>query len=93
MSKTAEKIHKAWQEGKTLKVNNTKTDGVSIYLFGNEIVKRQNRMIYIRTAGYPTKTTKDRLNSLDNVHVYSKNGVVYLNGKVWSEHENWIKVL
>lgn len=36
---------------------------------------------YVSLAGYPTKTTCARLNSLDGVSVKVKNGTPYLNGR------------
>ena len=37
----------------------------------------------IRTAGYPTATTKERLNALPGVRVQTKKGQLYLNGRKW----------
>ena len=41
---------------------------------------------YVSLAGWPTKTTKSRLNSLPGVHVYTCRGIHYLNGKEISEY-------
>ena len=37
----------------------------------------------ITTCGWPTRTTKDRLNALPNVHIHQLKGMWYLNGEKW----------
>jgi hypothetical protein len=37
----------------------------------------------ITTCGWPTNTTKDRLNALPNVHIHQLKGMWYLNGEKW----------
>lgn len=41
------------------------------------------RTLLIKTEGYNTNTTKERLNSLPNVSITSKKGTFFLNGKEW----------
>jgi len=91
-TKTARTVIEAWGNGYACKVSNTHTDGNVVYLFGKSIIKRDNGRVFIRTAGYPTRTTKDRLNCLDNVQVYTSRGYLYLNDKVWEDHEDWTEV-
>jgi hypothetical protein len=38
-------------------------DTTTLYLHGNKIVKRVGSEIYVRDAGWPTKTTRERLSS------------------------------
>lgn len=92
MTKTSERIINAWARKTPLKVGNTSTDGHIVCLFGNSIIKRERGSVYIRTAGYPTKTTKERLNSIGGVRVYTIDGELYLNGNFWENHEDWTKV-
>mgnify|MGYP005838283939 CR=1 FL=1 len=40
MRKVTQQIKKAFEKGESLKVGNTRTDGKSVFLHGNEIVKR-----------------------------------------------------
>jgi len=91
-TKTASMVISAWRSGNSCKVNNTRTDGSVVYLYDKEIIRRVCNKVFIRTAGYPTKTTKDRLNCLDKVHVHTSRGIVYLNGIVWDNHEEWTRL-
>ena len=55
-------------------------------LFGNEIAFRYNnpeRTLSITHAGWPTVTTKERLNALPNVRIYQRDFQWYLNGQEW----------
>ena len=88
----------AFIDGTPFRRDNTEvrvTDyAVSIYLFGNKIatryiglglmfdVKKPNEVI-ITNCGWPTNTTKDRLNALPNVRINQLKGVWYLNGEKW----------
>lgn len=56
-------------------------------LHGNSIAYRYNnpeRTLSITTCGWDTPTTKERLNGLDGVSVYTSKGQLYLNGKAWN---------
>ena len=88
-TKTAAKVIAAWQNRYSLKCGNTETNGKSVFLFSNEIIRRDGDIVLIRTCGYPTVTTKDRLNALGDVHVFTRNKKIYLNGEVWENHEHW----
>lgn len=48
--------------------------------------------LYVRSAGWETSTTKERLNGLVGVHIIQKAGQWYLNGKKWEKSEEWTKV-
>ena len=55
-------------------------------LHGNEIAYRYNdpeRTLSITHCGWPTRTTKDRLNAIDGVNIYQEKGQWFLNGKEW----------
>tara|TARA_R110000751_G_scaffold3827_13_gene17843 strand:- start:106 stop:399 length:294 start_codon:yes stop_codon:yes gene_type:complete len=55
-------------------------------LYGNEIAYRYNdpeRTLSITNCGYFTVTTKERLNGLDGVSIYQKQGQWYLNEEEW----------
>lgn len=65
---------------------------LTLKLFGKEIAARDSGdgSLYITNAGWPTNTTKDRLNALDGVSISQKKGVWYLNGEEWNG--KWTKV-
>lgn len=53
-------------------------------LHGNIIaVKYSDGKLSISNCGWFTNTTKERLNALPNVHIQQKQGIWYLNGRVW----------
>lgn len=64
MNKTTKLIADAWSAGRKLHLKNTHTNGKSVWLFDNEIVRRVNNEIMFTFAGYPTRTTRERLNGL-----------------------------
>lgn len=78
-----------WGNGEFSRSNTKvyKEDGkVKLSLFGNVIAERpENRIrpLIVRTCGWDTKTTKERLSAL-GVNVYHANKVLHLNDKPWS---------
>lgn len=64
--------------------------GDFLYLHGNPIMKIDSSGVYISTAGWSTKTTKERLNGLSGVRVYHHKKQLYLNDKPWDG--KWTKV-
>jgi hypothetical protein len=55
-------------------------------LFGNPIAYQYNdpeKTLSVTNAGWFSNTTKERLNAIPNVSISQKQGVWYLNGKVW----------
>ena len=88
MRKITKKIVDAFSAYQCLKISNTRTDGYSIYLFENEIVRRFDGRIMIRTAGWNTRTTVERLNGLPGVRVTLRRGELTLNGQEWDS--DWI---
>lgn len=56
-------------------------------LHGNAIAYRYNdpkKTLSITDAGWPTPTTKERLNGIPGVNIYQKKGIWYLNGEAWN---------
>jgi hypothetical protein len=88
--KVTNSIVSAFISGNELKVSNSKTDGKSLYLFGNKIAEKRKDGLYITNAGWRSNTTKERLNALPNVSIYQKNGEWFLNGNSWNGE--WIKI-
>lgn len=81
-------IVKAFRAKKSKTIDNTRTDGNSIWLFTSKIVERRETGVFITTAGNNTRTTKDRLSPFAEVKV--KAGELYCNGEPWSG--GWKKV-
>lgn len=63
----------------------------ALYLHGNKIAEMQytghgkeaKKTLYVTNAGWPTNTTKERLNGLPGVHIQQIKGKWYLDGKEW----------
>ena len=81
MRQVTEQIKQAFEQGKALKKGNTRTDGTSVFLHGNEIVKRDPSGLVLATlAGWNTPTTRERVNGITGIGIYQKNFVPMLNG-------------
>tara|TARA_R110001606_G_scaffold265802_1_gene414790 strand:- start:173 stop:478 length:306 start_codon:yes stop_codon:yes gene_type:complete len=55
-------------------------------LHGNSIAYQYNnpeRTLSITNCGWQSNTTKERLNALNDVDIYQKKGIWYLNGAEW----------
>jgi hypothetical protein len=59
-------------------------------LHGNTIAGKDYEGTWITDAGWPTRTTFERLNGFDNVGVNTKKGQVYLNGEEWDGEKVYI---
>jgi hypothetical protein len=65
---------------------------VVMSLHGNEIAKRENGKLFIRTCGWATTTTKERLNGLSGVSTYTSRHTLCLNGSEWVNHDEWTEI-
>ena len=64
-------------------VNNTRTDGDSVWLHDNLIIRRNTTTgeIWFTLAGWGTPTTKERINGIvPGVRVYTSKGTHYASG-------------
>lgn len=61
-----------------------------MFLFGNLIAYKNCHGFFISSAGWPTITTKERLNGFNDVHIYQENFRWILNGQSWNG--KWIEV-
>ena len=57
---------------------------------GTAIAKLKDGNLYITSAGFKTRTTKERLNGLPGVNIHQKNFTWFLNGKEWDGE--WTKI-
>ena len=60
-------------------------------LFGNTIAGIDYKGTWITDADWPTRTTFERLNGLDDVRVYTRKGQTYLNGFPWDGSKTYIE--
>jgi hypothetical protein len=66
MRKITKELRQAWLRQEAWRKSNTETDGLKVWLHGNCIAKRDpetGRVLY-SLAGWPTNTTKERLNGI-----------------------------
>ena len=64
MRKITELAADAFINRKPFRRANTWTDGTTLYLHGNVIARWDNGIVQIRSAGWESKTTKERLNGV-----------------------------
>jgi hypothetical protein len=83
MRKITRDIVNAFNRGEAKKIGNTRTDGQSIWLFGNKIAEKINGVVWITNAGWQSPTTRERLNGLHGVTITQRRGNWYLNGVLW----------
>ena len=82
MRKVTQKIKEAFNQGKSLKVGNTRTDGQTVWLHGNAIVKRDaDGLVRWSLAGWNTPTTRERVNGIANAGVRQLKFEPVLNGQ------------
>jgi|10_taG_2_1085330.scaffolds.fasta_scaffold09634_10 hypothetical protein len=68
MRKISQQIANAFFKGKPKTIGNTHTNGHEVFLHGNKIAwKPGNDKLAITLAGWPTVTTRERLNTILNV--------------------------
>lgn len=83
MRKVTEQIKKAFEQGKPLKIRNTSTDGKTVWLHGNAIVKRDpDGLVRWSLAGFNTPTTRERVNGIANAGVCQFKFKPVLNGEI-----------
>jgi hypothetical protein len=84
MRQVTQKIVSAFLRTEYRRVGNTWTDGRSIWLFGNKIAEFRNDGLWITNAGWPSPTTKERLNGIPDVSIVQRRGTWFLNGREWN---------
>jgi hypothetical protein len=83
MRQVTKKIKQAFEQGKSLKIDNTETDGKTVWLHGNAIVKRDpDGLVRWSLAGWNTPTTRERVNGIANANVFQFKFEPVLNGQV-----------
>lgn len=67
-------------------------DGVYVSLHGNRIIRLTPEGIYIRTTGWTTPTTRQRLQQFAGVNAYIKAGEMFTGLGVPVPSDDWLKV-
>ncbi len=80
----------AFQNSRSLRIDNSRTDGESLWLFDNKIAEIRRDGLWITNAGWDSRTTNERLNGLSGVSVSKRRGVLLLNGREWDGR--WVHV-
>jgi len=76
------KIAKAFKQGEKAAAARTSTDGQTVWLHGNRIAYRdENNNLCITLAGWPTVTTRERINGILDVFGFTRWGVAQRNHK------------
>lgn len=95
MRKITEKMMDAFNGGYNMQESNTEVKNKAIYLFGHRIAWRENGKLYIQAVFDDFKrisnTTKERLNALKGVSVYTIKKQHYLNGVLWDGKKTEVK--
>tara|TARA_B110000483_G_C17976247_1_gene457885 strand:+ start:362 stop:670 length:309 start_codon:yes stop_codon:yes gene_type:complete len=83
MRQVTQQIKQAFNQGTSLKVGNTRTDGQTVWLHGNAIVKRDaDGLVKWSLAGWNTPTTRERVNGIANADVCQFKFEPVLNGQI-----------
>jgi len=96
MRKITQKIANAFANGESLKIKNTETDGQSVWLHGNEIARMTDNGLEVSLAGWPTVTTRERVNGIcqalgKNLRIVQRDHVQYaVSLTSGCEHGVWI---
>ncbi len=71
-----------------LNMGNTVSTGTELILFGNKIAYwTKGNYVIIRTAGWNSVTTRERLNAIPGVRVTQRDFQLYLNGREWDGND------
>ncbi|MBQ45637.1 MAG: hypothetical protein CMK37_08280 [Porticoccaceae bacterium] len=82
MRKVTQQIKEAFEQRKAKTIGNTRTDGESVWLHGNEIVRRDvSGLVFATLAGWNTPTTRERVNGITGLGFHQVNFEACLNGQ------------
>jgi len=99
MRKITQESVSAFLDGKPFKKGNMEVEISErhnikfLMLHGHTIAIMENGKLRISNCGWKTKTTKERLNGLPDVHIQQKKGLWYLNGCYWNGNMISISIL
>jgi hypothetical protein len=79
MRKVTQQIRDAWLAGKARTIGNTRTDGASVWLHDNEIIRRgKDGEVCFTNAGWPSMTTHERLSGILGIGFHRKDWETYM---------------
>jgi hypothetical protein len=90
MRKITREIVNAFENSRSLTIGNSRTNGESLWLFGNKIAEVRRDGLWISNGGWNSRTTKERLNGLTGVRVEQFRGKWFLNENEWDGR--WVNV-
>ena len=93
MRKITQQAVDALFSGRNFKAGNTKVENGTLILHRSSIAKIESGKLFVRSGGYETNTTKERLNGLPNVSIHQKNYKWFLNGIEWQDSSQWTEVI
>ena len=100
MRKITAQALRAFENATPFKSGNTQVEVTPnctiLKLFGNPIAYRYNdpeRTLSITNCGWPTDTTRERLNGIEGVSISQSAGLWYLNGVQWDGKLTDVNVL
>jgi hypothetical protein len=94
MRKITSDIKQAFERGESLKIGNTRTDGTSVFLHGNEIIRRDiNGLVFATLAGYNTRTTRERVNGITDMGFHQVGFVACIDGEPVCEEDWFVKTV
>ena len=91
MRKVTSDIRQAFQAGQSKKIGNTRTDGESVWLHGNKIVKTEGGKVFATLAGWNTPTTRERVNGICDLSFQQIDFGAFLDGEPVHPSE-WVEV-
>ncbi len=91
MRKVTRQIGTAFHNRTPKTVGNTTTDGETVFLHGNAIVKREGGKVFATLAGWNTPTTRERVNGITGAGFHQKNFVAMRNDEPVDEFA-WYEV-
>jgi|688.fasta_scaffold1283599_1 hypothetical protein len=90
---TALMSRKNKKSGSSEVVHDKVLGSTTMYLHHHAIAHLDSdNVLTIRSAGWETNTTKDRLNALPGVRINQKDYQWYLNGEIWKNSSEWTEV-
>ena len=90
--KITQKAVRALVTGDVFRSGNTVVGNGVLSLHGSAIVKVEDGAVWIRTNGYETATTKERLNGVPGVSICQRDWQWYLNGEIWADTSAWTRI-